>query len=242
MLYSRDRIWTYISDKLLARKYVSQLVGEQILVPLLWTGTRPEDIPFDSLPDKFVIKMNHGCGYNIFINKEKGINSKEVIKKLTLWSKENYCLDRNAGLEWGYKNIDPKIFIELFIEENGKSPKDFKFFCFSGRVEYIQVSFDRFGIPSERILDRDFNALDIYNGVKLFDGRIEQPVGFSKMIEIAETLSREFDFIRVDLYNIKGKIYFGELTCYPAGGLAPFIPRKWDYIFGEKWKMSRIEK
>lgn len=242
MMHDKRSILTNITDKILVREYVADKIGEQYLIPIFWTGSNPERIPLDSIPTPFVIKTNHGCGNIILVKDKNLLDINKLNKQLHKWLKINYCLDNYFGIEWAYKNIIPKILIEKYIEEEGKPPRDYKFFCFSGRVEYVQVSFDRFGNPSERILDRDFNPLDVYNGVELYDGKIEPPVGFSKMIEIAETLSREFDFIRVDLYNVKGKIYFGELTCYPAGGLAPFVPRKWDYIFGEKWKMSRIEK
>lgn len=239
MLYDRRPLLTLISDKLLVRDFVADRIGHQYLVPLLWSGADPKDIPCDQLPSKFVIKTNHGCGFNIFIDNKNFFNLDELIPIIKGWLKTNFALKTYLGNAWAYKNISPKIIIEEYIEEEGKPPKDFKFFCFSGRVEYIQVSFDRFENPSERMLDRDFNILDIYNGVKLYDGKIEPPIGFSKMIEIAETLSSNFDFIRVDLYTIKGKIYFGELTCYPAGGLAPFVPREWDFIFGEKWHIEK---
>lgn len=243
MLYSRDKIWAYVSDKFLVRQYVKQLVGEEILVPLLWVGSRPQDIPFNSLPQKFIIKMNHGCKYNIFIDKKNDLNYKDVINKLISWSKENYCLDHNAGLEWAYKNIKPKILIEEYLEEeDGKPPKDYKFFCFSGRVEFILITYDRFGYHREKHFTRDFSPLDLWNGTDQYPGPYSCPKNLGEMINIAETLSNDFDFMRVDLYNLKGKIYFGELTCYPAGGLAPFIPRKWDFIFGEKWELNKRHK
>jgi len=242
MMFDRRPILTLLTDKFLIRKYVYDQIGEQYLIPLLWTGTDPERIPFSSLPKRFVIKTNHGCGTIIIAKNKEILNLLKIKKLLKQWLKKNFCLDSNIGIEWAYKNISSRILIEEYLDEDNKPPKDYKFFCFSGRVEYVQVSFDRFGDASERILDRNFSPLDVYNGVKLYQGDIEQPVNYDKMIEIAETLSSDFDFVRVDLYNIKGKIYFGELTFYPAAGLAPFVPRMWDYIFGEKWKFEIIIK
>ncbi|HRD01764.1 MAG TPA: ATP-grasp fold amidoligase family protein [Candidatus Saccharicenans sp.] len=242
MLFSRNRKWIVISDKLQLRECIRQRIGNTFLMELIWSGSNPEDIPFEMLPQRYVIKMNHGCGYNILIDGKTSMSLNEIKLKLNRWKLENYCQDKNQGLEWAYKNIKPMIMIEEFLEENGRPPLDYKFFCFSGRVEYLQISFDRFGDASERILDRNFNVLDTYNGVRLCDGPIKRPENYDEMIKVAEKLSAGFDFIRVDLYNVDGKIYFGELTCYPAGGLAAFVPRKWDFIFGEKWILENKYK
>mgnify|MGYP003834835901 FL=1 len=242
MLYVRDPMLTLISDKLKVREYVTKKVGDEVLIPLLWVGLSPKDIPYDNLPSRFVIKTNHGCGYNIIVKDKKHLNKKIVEQLITNWLSKNFCLTTYTGSAWGYKNIEPMIMIEEFLEENGKPPLDYKFFCFSGRVEYLQINFDRFGDASERILDRHFNVLDVYTGVRLYDGPIKRPENYDEMIRVAETLSAGFDFIRVDLYNVNGKIYFGELTCYPAGGLVAFVPRKWDFIFGEKWILENKYK
>ena len=237
LLFDRDPQWTLISDKLLVRDYVASKVGNQYLVPLLWKGDRPEDIPFDELPLKFVIKANHGCKYNIIVKDKTHLNKANAIIKLNKWLDENYCTDKFLGTGWAYKNIKPIIIVESFIENNGKVPEDYKFFCYSGQAEFIQVSFDRFGDATERILDRNFNPLDLYNGQKLYPGRVKRPDNYEDMLKLAESLALGFDFIRVDLYSVGGRLYFGELTCYPAGGRAIFIPRKYDFLFGEKWKI-----
>jgi len=235
MLFDRNLVWTEISDKLKARRLVQDKIGDEYLIPLLWEGTRPEFIPLEKLPERFVVKANHGCGYNIFVKDKKQISYDKIVGQLNRWLEKKYTYSSFLGMEWAYENIEPKIYVEMLIEENGRTPKDYKFFCFSGRAEYLQISFDRFGDASERILDRDFNPIEVWNGVKIYRGVIERPIDYEKMLDVAETLSAGFDFIRVDLYNVKGKIYFGEYTCYPAAGLAPFVPRKWDFIFGEKW-------
>lgn len=242
MLYDRRPLLTIISDKLTARDFVAEKIGHHYLVPIHWSGTQPTDIPYDHLPSKFVIKANHGCGYIILVKNKDKIARKEVNRLTSLWLRTNFCTDQFIGSEWAYKNIKPKLFIEEYIEEEGNPPKDYKFFCFSGRVEYILITYDRFGYHREKHFSRNFDPLDLWNGADQYPGPFIKPKNLDEMIRIAEQLSSEFDFIRVDLYNVEGKIYFGELTCYPAGGSAPFVPRKWDYIFGEKWKMSRIEK
>lgn len=235
MLYCRNPKLTLISDKLRVRDYIAQKVSRDYLIPLLWQGDNPEDIPFDKLPQKFVIKTNHGCGYNIIVQDKVKLDTEKCKHQLYAWLSENFCQDKYLGIAWAYKNIKPKILIEKFIEDNGQVPLDYKYFCFAGRAEFIQVSFGRYGDASERILDRNFISVDVWNGLKLYQGDITRPHNYDEMLHLADSLSQEFDFIRVDLYSIGSRIYFGELTCYPAGGLAPFIPKEYDYIFGEKW-------
>lgn len=242
MLFDRSPIWTKTSDKLKARELVKEKFGENFLPAILWQGERPEEMPLAELPDRFVIKTNHGAGYNIIVTDKKNLDPNRVLTRINDWLNQNFTYETFLGMAWAYKNIYPMVYVESFLGQAEKPPLDYKFFCFSGRVEYLQISFDRFGNASERILDRHFNVLDVYNGVRLYDGPIKRPENYDEMIRVAETLSAGFDFIRVDLYNVNGKIYFGELTCYPAGGLAAFVPRKWDFIFGEKWVLENKYK
>lgn len=238
MLYSRDSKLTLVSDKLLVRDYVKEKVGDSILIPLLWKGKNPKDIPYEILPTRFVIKTNHGCQYNIFITDKESVDKKAIEDKLNKWLKTNYFFHVSKGFTWGYKNIEPMILIEAFLEENQNPPLDYKFFCFSGRVEFLLITYDRFSYHREKHFTRDFVPLDLWNGSDQYPGPFVRPIGLDKMIDTSEVLSTEFDFVRVDLYNIKGKIYFGELTCYPAGGWCPFKPRTWDFVFGEKWEIK----
>ncbi len=235
MLYSRDPLFTMLSDKLLVRDYVTRKVGSDFLIPLLWQGENPAEIPFDRLPLNFVIKSNHGCGYNLIINNKTQLICEQAIALLKKWLGENFCDDKYAGTEWAYKHIKPRIIVESMLENDGKAPVDYKFFCFSGRVEYVQISLDRFGPASERICDRELTPLNLWNGVRLFEGEIVQPGNYREMVGLAEQLAEDLDFIRVDLYSTNDHVYFGEMTCYHAGGLAPFIPRAYDFVFGEKW-------
>ena len=235
MLYNRDPLLTRISDKLTVRGFVSDKIGSHYLIPNLWQGDKPEDIPFDDLPEKFVIKTNHGCGYNIIVQDKMKLDKEKTRQELRAWLRQNFCQDRHFGLSWAYKNIKPYIIVEAFIGQNGKPPIDYKFFCYRGRAEFVQVSYDRFGDPSERLLDRDFRPLDVWNGLKLYQGEIIKPGNYDKMLCVADKLSQNFDFIRTDLYSTCNQIYFGELTCYPAGGNAPFSPMEYDSIFGKKW-------
>jgi len=235
ILFDRKPLWTTLSDKWRVREYVANKIGCEYLVPVLWRGDKPEEIPFDDLPSKFVIKTNHGCKYIIIVKDKKRMDRTKVKLQLEKWLGENFCQDKFLGNEWAYKNIKPIIMVESFLDNNGKEPEDYKFFCFSGRAEFLQMNFDRFGDASENFYDRDFNQLEVWNGTKSYKGKVVCPNNYVEMVKVAESLAEDLDFIRVDLYNVRGRIYFGELTCYPGGGAIPFVPRKYDFLFGEKW-------
>jgi len=236
MLHDRDPIWNLINDKYHVRKYVETKVGSDYLIPLLWEGVRPDQIPFDLLPSEFVIKASHGCSYNILVEDKASIDREKIIHKLNKWLTENYCEEFLIGIEWGYKNIKPRIIIESFIKDNGKCPIDYKFWCFSGRVESISVHFDRFGKHSTRSFDGDFEPGGLSFQLPFYSGEYKRPSNYKDMIYVAESLAEGFDFIRVDLYNVENKIYFGELTPYPGGVTNSFKPDTVDMILGEKWK------
>jgi hypothetical protein len=219
------------------RDYIAGKGGGDYLIPLLWNGDNPEKIPFDELPLKFVIKANHGCGYNIIVKDKTQLDREKAKRQLKKWLDSNFCNDTFLGIAWGYKNIKPHIIIESSLEENGKVPVDYKFFCFSGRMDFFKIDFARFEGHSEKFFDRELNGLDLVEvGLKRYQGKIDLPNDFEEMVRVAESLSEGFDFMRVDLYSTKNKIYFSELTPYPGGVSAKFEPDSFDYVFGEKWK------
>lgn len=237
-LHERDPRIMMISDKFRVRDYVAEKVGIDYLVPLLWDGERPEDIPFDELPLQFVIKTNHGCGYNIIVNERTGLDYKITIKQLKKWMNENFGREKYLGIAWAYRNITPHIIIEEFVGEQGRVPVDYKFFCFSGRMEFFKIDFDRFANHSTLFFDKELRMLDVVEvGFERYQGNIVLPVGFGDMVAVAEVLANEFDFMRVDLFNVGGRIFFGELTAYPGGIFQKLMPERFDYEFGEKWRL-----
>lgn len=241
MLFDRNPLWTTFSDKLRVRDYVSEKVGVSYLIPMLWQGDSPEKIPFGELPPKFVIKTNHGCKYNIIVNDKAQLDQLKSKQQLRKWLSINYCKDTELGVSWGYNNVRPSIIVESFLSDNGNIPLDYKFFCFSGKVELIQINFDRFGDPYEKTFDRHFNALDLWQGTKQYPGAVFRPTNYEEMIRLAESLAGNLDFIRVDLYNVEGKIFVGEMTCYPGGGMVKWIPREYDFFLGEKWEIRSVQ-
>jgi len=236
MLFGRDPIYTLISDKLLVRDYVAAKVGRDILIPLIWSGDNPENIPFDELPTRFVIKTNHGCGYNILVHDKRELDYTRTKHKLKKWLGKNYCQDYCIGTAWGYKNIKPALLIETFIGEGQKPPVDYKFMCFSGRVEFLTMHFDRFEEQKMVAVDINFKPYDFGIGRHHWSGECAPPANFEKMVQIAECLANGFDQMRIDLYNVNGKIYFGEMTPYPGGAEQRFLPPSRDVILGKIWK------
>jgi hypothetical protein len=236
MLYSRDPILTTLSDKIASRNYIRDRVGEQYLVPLLWSGRDPEAIPFENLPEKFVIKASHGCGYTVVVKDKRRIDETAVRRQVTQWLSQNFATDVFSGSSWGYKHVPPQILVESFIGEGDVEPVDYKFFCYDGQALYLDVIYDRFNDECENFFDRNYNLIPVWNGWKLDGIRVSPPENYAAMLAVADRLSEGMGFIRVDLYNVGGQIYVGELTCYPAAGRAPFVPREYDFVFGEPWR------
>ena len=238
MLYGRDPLFTQICDKMRVREYVTKKAGEECLIPLLWSGEEPGDIPFDELPSQFVVKANHGCGYNIIVTDKAQLDRPGASRLLKKWLHENFCLDKYLGSEWGYKNIRPCITIESFIGAKDKPPVDFKFYCFSGHVELLTLHVNRFEGLRSMTLDRDFKRLSFGPDFEQCEFSYPRPANFGAMVELAEVLSEGFDFMRVDLYSAENRVYFGELTPYPVGisQFYSFDITSLDRILGEKWR------
>lgn len=240
-IYDRDSLYTVISDKIKVRDYVKDKIGEKYLIPLLYESVKPENIPFNDLPDKFVIKANHGSGEVIVVRNKTAINKNQIKEQCKKWLKRNYY---KIHKEWQYKDIKPKLFIEQYLEsENGKEIYDYKFHCFHGKIEGIQVDIDRTTNHRRNIYDRNwqllpFNWAPSKNGFPLKNGNdIEKPKAFDEMCQIVEKLASLFKYIRIDLYYVRGKIFFGEMTLHPGSGMVHFHPPEWDNKWGELLKL-----
>jgi hypothetical protein len=238
MLFDRDPRLTLFSDKLRVREYVSQRAGERYLIPLLWQGTNPEQIPFDVLPSRFVIKATHGCGYNILVRDKSKLEQASTILQFKKWLREDYGSGVYVGVQWGYRNIVPSIVVEEFLGSVGSTPWDYKIYCFSGRALFVEIHMDRFGNHVARMLDRDFNPVDLCVSSIAFQGTVPTPENKEELIQVAEALAEGLDFMRVDLYAIDGRVYFGEMTCYQGGGCNRFGDREGDFWLGQKWQLA----
>lgn len=238
-LYDRKSIYTKVVDKYLVKDYVKEVIGEEYIIPTLGVWNSSEDIDWDSLPQKFVLKTNHGGGNaGVIICKDKStIDVNTIEKQLGRAMKQNIYMESR---EWPYKNIKKKIIAEEFIEDSITNElRDYKFFCFDGEVKFLYVATGRqkYDEPFFNFFDADYNALDFQQGHPRSELIPSKPHCFDEMKIIAEKLSEVFTEVRVDLYEVNGKVYFGEMTFFHMAGLCSFDPKEWDYKFGEMIKL-----
>lgn len=229
-LYDRNPLYTNLVDKYKVREFISQTIGEEYLIPLLGVWDKFDEIDFGELPNKFVLKPNHTSG-DVFICKDKTkVNFDELRTKVNAWLEREYYWEHR---EWPYKNIKPRIFAEKYmVDESGVELKDYKFFCFNGEPKALFVATDR-GIDTRfNFYDMQFNQLPFMQHYKNSTKKINKPQGFDEMVILATTLSTGIPHVRVDFYDVNGKIYFGELTFYHFSGLEKFEPDEWDYKLG----------
>lgn len=238
ILRDRKDIYTQLADKYLVRDYVKEKIGEEYLIKLLGVYEKTEDIDYDSLPNKFVLKCNHDSG-SVIICKDKSIFDRKAANK-----KLNYFLKRNfyyMTREWHYKNIKPLIICEEFLEEDGKVPIDYKIHIFnkSGKSKiFIQCDINRFEEHERAMLDENWhlaNFLLKYNSPKEAP---KKPKKFEEMKMLAKELSKDHQALRIDFYELNNKIYFGEITFTAGAGLLKFYPDEWDYKVGEMWELN----
>lgn len=231
-------------DKFAVKEYVAGIIGEEYIIPTLGVWNRPEEIDWESLPDQFVLKTTHGGGGGgVVICKDKKTFDKEkAIEKLT----ESINSDIYKSFrEWPYKDVPKRVIAEKFMAPE-KSPDsagllDYKFFCFNGKVKFFKVDFGRFVEHHANYYATDgnllpFGEMDYEPDV---NQRIELPNNLREMIVLAERLSINEPFLRVDFYNVNGKIYFGELTFYPASGMGKWTNDDADICVGEYTTISR---
>lgn len=231
-LYNRKDIYTSYVDKLAVKDIVAKKIGKEYIIPTLKVYDSINEISLSDLPNQFVLKCTHDSGTVVICSNKKELNFKESKDKLKKRMSENYFYRLR---EWSYKNVKPRIIAEEFINDDKEGQlKDYKFFCFNGRVKFLKIDFDRFSNHRANYYDLNMKLLP-FGEVDFMPDRnhIEKkPQNFEKMLELAEVLSEGLPFIRVDFYNVDGKIYFGELTFFPASGLGKFTDEKWDVEIG----------
>lgn len=237
-LYYREPLMTKCADKFGVREYVSLKGFEEILVPLYGVYKQVEEIDFSKLPDKFVLKTTNGSRTNLLCEDKSKLNTEKTKTTLTNWLTHRTS---KAGREWPYYNIDNKIICEKYLEKDQDNDLvDYKFVCFNGKVECVFINAERFtdDILKFGIYSRDFQQLPYTRkGLRNTDDKIKKPQNYEKMVKIAETLSEDFPHVRVDLYNIDGEIYFGEMTFFHGSGYIEFEPDEFDYILGSKFSI-----
>lgn len=237
-LNDRNPMYTSLVDKYEVRKHIKTSIGNKYLIPLLGVWERTEDIDFDSLPDKFVLKCNHDSGGVIICKNKNLFNKENAIRFLNKQMKVNYYY----GLrEWPYKNIKPKIIAEKYMEDQSGGLVDYKFFCFDGYVDCVMICIDRnIGDPKFYFFDKNWNLLRINQRAKTApkDFTLPKPNCMDEMFKIAASLTKGFPFVRIDLYQCNNNIYFGEFTFYPQSGLDNNLLPETDIYFGQLIKIG----
>ena len=236
-LYDRNPLMTKCVDKYLVRDYVKSKGCENILNTLLWEGFNADDIPYDALPNKFVIKVTHGSTFNIICTDKSKLNVTEANKKIKKWLKEKFlpCYG-----EWFYGIEKPRIIIEKYIESKD-GLKDYKVFCFNGKPKYISVYSDRQannGKPFQEIYDLNWNLTDNHtNNYQLPKELTEKPTNLNQIIKYSEILSKDFKHARVDFFNPNNNLIFGEITFTSSAGFGKFSSKEFENEMGNYLKL-----
>ncbi len=241
-VYDRKPIYTTMVDKYEVKKYVSDKIGDQYIIPTLGVWDKVEDIDFDALPEQFVLKCTHDSGGLVICTDKSKLDIEAAKKKLAFCLKQNFYW---SAREWPYKNVVPRIIAEKYmVDESGYELKDYKFFCFNGEPKALFIASDRQLEGEETkfdFFDMDFNHLPFINGHPNATHPVKCPASFEKMKELAVILSEGIPQLRVDFYDINGDIYFGELTFFHHSGLETFEPEEWDYKFGDWIKLPEVK-
>lgn len=235
-LYNRRPEYTTMVDKVEAKKYVASIIGEEYIIPTLGTWESFDQIDFDLLPNQFVLKCTHSSGDAVVCKDKSKLDIGKARKTLETSLHKDYYL---MGREWPYKNVKRLIFAEKYVEDNvTKEARDYKIFCFDGEVKCYKIDFDRSTEHHTNWYNNQDELLP-YRAKAIADcsAEIELPTELSQMKCLAQTLSKSIPFVRVDFYCINHKIYFGELTFYPASGFLRFNDDAWDKQMGDWLKL-----
>lgn len=225
---------TMMVDKYAVKKYVADIVGKEHVIPVLGVWEHFDDIDFNTLPNKFVLKTTHGGGgMDVVVVKDKNTFNKEE-------AKERLCKALKSSIwqihrEWPYKDVPRRIIAEEYMEDENGELRDYKFFCMDGEPRFLFLATGRLssGETTFDFLDLNYKRIPALNGHPNMQGTPVPPRNFEGMIDMARRLSQGEKFVRVDLYNINGNIYFGEYTFFHNSGLVPFSPPEWDIKFGK---------
>lgn len=247
-LNDRNPLYTELVDKYLVKEWVAERIGEEYIVPTLGVWDSVDEIDFDTLPERFVLKCTHDSGGLVICHDKATLDVSAAKQKIERSLKKNYYY---SGREWPYKHVQPRIIAEEFLEPTSVTdsastgggvepypdsiavPDDYKFFCFDGNVRSLFVATGR-GSGDTRFdfYDETFEHMPFLNGHPNADIAPTRPATFGKMVELSERLSLGFPHVRVDFFDVNGRIYFGEMTFYHFGGLVPFEPDDYDRLFG----------
>ena len=235
-LHDRNPDYTMMVDKYAVRDYIAKTLGAEYSIPLVggpWKSF--DEIDFDALPEQFVLKCNHDSGGLVICKDKTKLDKEYARKKIRKSMKRNFYW---ANREWPYKDVQPCIIAEKYmVDDSGYELKDYKFFCFDGEPKVMFIATDRGVATKFDFFDMDFQHLPFTNGHPCADIAPSKPKCFEEMKKLAALLSSGIKHVRVDFYEINGRVYFGELTFSHWSGMIPFEPEEWDYKLGEMIKL-----
>lgn len=233
-----DPLAVKCADKYAVREFVKDKIGEEYLNELYAVYNSVDEIDISKLPNQFVLKGTHGSGFNIICEDKSEMNWKKEKTKMKRWFKINYYWSTR---EWVYKDIKPSIVAERYLNDSSIGElRDYKFHCFNGKPDSVMVSTNINNKREFYFFDEDWNLLKYNLSGRETTGEfvLEKPINLKKMFDIAEQLSSDFPFVRVDLYSVDGEIYFGELTFFPQSGMDANLTKKTDKLFGSKINLN----
>ena len=230
-LHDRNPEYIKMVDKFDAKKYAEKIIGKEYIIPTLGVWDKFDDIDFEKLPNQFVLKCTHDSEGLLIVKDKSKLDFKKAKKKIERDMKYNFYY---IGREYPYKNVKPRIIAEPYMEDDKHHElRDYKFFCFDGEPKAMFVATDRdTGHTKFDYYDIHFNHLDIIQHYPNSEKVIEKPINYDKMVEFSRKLSSGLKHVRIDFYEVNGKLYFGEITFYHFSGLQPFNDKKWDDLFG----------
>lgn len=241
-VFYHPKILNTLVDKYAVKEYVKQKIGAQYLNETFAVFDKAEDVNFEELPDKYVIKGVHASSYNLIVEDKTKLDIAKTKRLFKKWQRNNQYY--RTGQEWAYKDVAPRIMAEKFMDQgNGNTSLiDYKFYCFDGDVKFTEVHLDRSSKHKRGFYDLNFNILPFrYMSLKkTITEAIDKPSNFDEMIQLSRVLSKGFPFVRVDFYSIKGKTVFGEMTFYPSDGRKDFIPEEYNKIIGDYFVLPKI--
>ncbi len=240
-IYNKDPRKVILADKYAVRDWVSSKIGEEYLIPCLGVWEKFDDIDFDTLPNRFVLKTNHGTATNVIVKDKSKLNVKVARMKFNDWLRTDYGYLN--GFELHYSQISPRIIAEAYMETESGELQDYKFLCFDGVPHFCWVDLGRYSNHTRTVFDMEWKLQEWTQAdYGISKEPIPKPQNFDKMIEIAKVLSEGFAQVRVDLYNVNGNIYFGEMTFSNGRGFDRIVPEKYDRIIGDLWNLKTDRK
>ena len=235
-LNHRDPLMERVANKYTVREYIKDIGYGHLLNDLYGVYTNVDDIDFDKLPNQFVLKGTHGSGFNIIVKDKYKLNRRQAKLMMKSWLRQHIAW---SGREWVYEKMPRHVIVEKYLEDETGELRDYKFYCFNGKPAFMQLEVGRGTDHNTRnFYDMDWTLMPF--GKELPHNpnlHVPMPAMYNEMKKIAEDLCQPFQYVRVDLYQVGGKVYFGELTFYPAGGAPDFVPSNYDEAVGKMWTL-----